>query len=171
MKEGFALPTLQDESFESLYRKNLGKLTIYAKARLEDPFLAEEAVQETFYTALTHPELLDRYGKPEACLMNILKNKIRECRRARRRYLRLFLSLDDGLLAGACAPGGSASAGGILEAARAGLSPEEWHLLRRFALDGASHLEISRELGVSVWASQKRLERIRKKLQEILPDP
>lgn len=60
------MPTQQGESFESLYRKNLGKLTIYAKAQLEDPFLAEEAVQDTFYTVPTHPELLDRYGKLEA---------------------------------------------------------------------------------------------------------
>lgn len=162
---------MEQDSFESLYRDNVRKLTAYASARLNDPNLAEEVVQDVFYTALKQPEKLWRHGAPEACLMQILKNKIRECRRSRQRYLRLFVSMESE--PGAASAGGSepSSPAGLMESVRSALSPEEWYILRRFVFEGAGHLELAKELGISVWASQKRLERIRKKLLEILPDP
>lgn len=50
------------------------------------------------------------------------------------------------------------------------LTPEEAALWKRLMMDGATHLETAEELGISVWASQKRLERIRKKLQQRFPN-
>ncbi|MCI8330446.1 MAG: sigma-70 family RNA polymerase sigma factor [Oscillibacter sp.] len=62
------------------------------------------------------------------------------------------------------------STSGILETVRETLTDEEWYILRKFAIDGASHLQIAKELGITVSASQKRLERIRKKLENSLPE-
>lgn len=50
----------------------------------------------------------------------------------------------------------------LLDAIRALLPPEDYRLLCRITLEGATHLEVARELGISVWSSQKRLQRIRK---------
>ena len=50
------------------------------------------------------------------------------------------------------------------------LTQEEFYLLRRIVFESASHLEVAEELGISVWASQKRLERIRKKLEQAFPN-
>ncbi len=167
------MPLEQDVSFEALYRANYKKLMRYAAAKLDNPGQAEEVVQDTFYTAWNNRETLLQHKAPGAYLMTTLKYKIKECRRARQRYLHLFLSLDSGLQAEAAAPGDPVSSGvkNLMELIESNLSPDEWHLLRRHVFEGASHLELARELGVTVWTSQKRLERIRKKLREILPDP
>lgn len=167
------MPPELDNSFEGLYRANYKKLTVYATSQLpNNPVQAEEVVQDTFYTAWNNHETLLRHEAPEAYLMTTLKYKIKEYQRARQRALRRFLSLDNGLYAEAAAPGGSmpSSIGGLMELMESSLSPEEWYFLQRYAFEGASHLELAKELGITVWASQKRLERIRKKLREILPD-
>ena len=59
----------------------------------------------------------------------------------------------------------------LLDAIRALLPPEDYRLLCRITLEGATHLEVAKELGISVWSSQKRLQRIRKKLcTQLLPN-
>lgn len=164
------MPTEGDVFFESLYRANFNKLKLYASVQLRDPSGAEEIVQDTFYTALRQLERVRRHGNPEAYLMKVLKYKILEYRRARSRYLKRFLSLEQSVPAEATVPAPSGSASCIMETARDSFTQEEWRLFQRFILDGATHLELSKELGISVWACQKRLERIRKKLREVLPE-
>ncbi len=58
----------------------------------------------------------------------------------------------------------------LIEFIRALLTPEEFCLLKRLTIDQASHLEVAKEFGISVYASQKRLERIRKKLIKHFPE-
>ena len=58
----------------------------------------------------------------------------------------------------------------IIERIKQALTPEEYLLLKRLTIDQASHLEVAQEVGISVYASQKRLERIRKKLKKVFPD-
>ena len=50
------------------------------------------------------------------------------------------------------------------------LTAEEYQLLKRIILNKASHLEVAQELGITVYASQKRLERIRDKLGKAFPE-
>jgi len=146
---------------------------LYATIRLNDPGQAEEVVQDTFYTAWRNYEKLRRHKAPEAYLMTTLKYKIKEFRRAQERDLNLFLSLDNDRKVRAMASGGSvpSSTGSLIELIKSNLSPEEWHILWRHVFKGASHVDLARELRITVWASQKRLERIRRKLRDILPDP
>lgn len=115
---------------EALYNANYERLYIYAENLLFNAAYAEEAVQETFFEAVRKQDALMRHAKPEAWLMETLKNKI-----------------------------------------RALLPPEDYRLLCRITLEGATHLEVAKELGISVWSSQKRLQRIRKKLcKQLLPN-
>ena len=49
------------------------------------------------------------------------------------------------------------------------LEVEEYRLLKRLVFDGASHLQVAREFHITVYASEKRLERIRDKLSAVFP--
>jgi len=162
----------QDKFFDDLYHASHPTLATYALSQLKDLGQAEELVQDTFYTALRKYETLRRHKDPEAFLMNILKYKIMEYRRKQQQYLRLFLSLDSGLQCVADASGDFTpiSMDSLIEQIQSVLTPKEWYLLQRRVFGGATHLDLAKELGVSVWASQKRLERIHKKLKNALPD-
>ena len=145
---------------------------ISAENLLFNAAYAEEAVQETFFEAVRKQDALMRHAKPEAWLMETLKNKIRVG--SRRRALD-FISLEQDLaqeskkLAVEDRPFGSINE--LLDAIRALLPPEDYRLLCRITLEGATHLEVAKELGISVWSSQKRLQRIRKKLcKQLLPN-
>lgn len=162
------MPPEQDVFLEDLYRNNAPKLMIYATSKLRDPSGVEELVQDTFYTAVTHMDRLRTHSNPEAYLMTVLQYKIKEYQRIRRRELMRFRSLDPDLLNQLRAPEDSSLH--VLETIRKALSQEEYHLFQRYYLEGAHHIEIARELHISVWNSQKRLERIRKKLKKCFPD-
>lgn len=159
---------------EALYNANYERLYIYAENLLFNAAYAEEAVQETFFEAVRKQDALMRHAKPEAWLMETLKNKIRVGSRRALEAL-YFISLEQDLaqeskkLAVEDRPFGSINE--LLDAIRALLPPEDYRLLCRITLEGATHLEVAKELGISVWSSQKRLQRIRKKLcKQLLPN-
>lgn len=157
---------------EALYNKNYERLYIYAENTLLNAAYAEEAVQETFFEAVRRQDALMRHARPEAWLMETLKNKIRVGNRRRALEALCFISLEQDLaqeskrLAVEDRPFGSIS--DLLDTIRVLLPPEDYHLLCRITLDGATHLEVAKELDISVWGSQKRLQRIRKKLRKQL---
>lgn len=172
------VPT-ERELVEQLYRQYFEKLFLYADAQLNDPERARDVVQDTFHEAIRHADTLSTHVNPGGWLMRTLQNKLRESERARRRYLLRFLSLESDF------PGGVFPAGGLpeeppdagpvppgespLEKIEKVLSPEEYRLLKRLVFDGASHLQVAREFHITVYASEKRLERIRDKLSAVFP--
>lgn len=166
----------QDRLMEQLYHDYFGKLTMYAAASLRSQSRAQDIVQDTFHEALRHIDTLMEHPNPGGWLMVTLKNKLREEERAQRRYMLRFLSLNTDM---ATEPGGhdpqlerqlNAGEPSALEKIQNALTPEEFLLLKRLTIDRASHLEVAKEFNISVYASQKRLERIRKKLHKIFPD-
>ena len=175
-----AMGPKERELVEQLYRQYFQKLFLYADAQLNDPERARDVVQDTFHEAIRHADALGSHEKPGGWLMRTLQNKLRESERARRRYLLRFLSLDsdfpDGVFpeggaipeeppdTGPAPPGESA-----LEKIERALSPEEYRLLKRLVFDRASHLQVAREFHITVYASEKRLERIRDKLSAVFP--
>lgn len=165
------MPTDQDLYFESLYREYFDKLKIIARSKVKNESIAEELVQETFLVALDHYEIFSQHENPFAYLKASLKYKLCEYDRDIRRYRRLFLSMDHELTAQIRAPSNPSliSEPGIWETVREMLTDDEWYLLWNFAMKGASHRQIAASLGISVAASHKRLERIRKKLEPVLP--
>lgn len=175
-----AMGPKERELVEGLYRQHFKKLFLYADAQLNDPERTRDVVQDTFHEAIRHVDTLSTHENPGGWLMRTLQNKLRESERARRRYLLRFLSLDsdfpDGVFpeggglpeeppdAGPAPPGESA-----LEKIERALSPEEYRLLKRLIFDRASHLQVAREFHITVYASEKRLERIRDKLSAVFP--
>ena len=166
------MSTEQDLLLESLYRTYFDKLKILAYAQVNDGSVAEELVQETFLVALKDREEFCRHERPFAYLKKTLKNKVREYRREKNRYCKLFLSMDHELIARIGAPSSfpPVSASGILETARETLADDEWYILWQFSMKGAPHRQIAETMGISVPACHKRLERIRKKLEGVLPE-
>lgn len=126
--------------------------------------------------AVTHIDNLMVHPRPKYWLRQTLSFKIKNSERARNRDLHRLLSLDssetefaDSLnleeeIVDKFSPEESAS-----QKIEKQLTPEELQHLKRLTLDKASHLEVAEESGITVWSSQKRLERNRKKLRKIFP--
>ena len=166
----------ENELVERLYRLHLKKLFIYANAVLRDPEQAKDVVQDTFHEALRRIDVFATHENPGGWLMNTLKNKLKENERTRRRDLCRLLSLDadfpdkrnlpEELVVAQPEPQEES----VIEILERVLTPEEFRLLKRLVFDRASHQQVAQEFGISVYASQKRLERIRDKLYTVFPE-
>lgn len=161
----------QDRFIEELHLLYFNKLTIYATSVLRDSTRAQDVVQDTFHEAVLHIDRLLAHENPRGWLMVTLKNKIRESERARRRYITRFLSLDSDIATELVAEIEQLddSDQQVYLKLEQTLTKDENHLLRRLIFENASHLEVSQELGITVWACQKRLERVRQKLRRVFP--
>lgn len=168
----------QDELIEQLYRAHFRSLLKYAMISVHDPHLAEELVQDAFHEAVNRIDQVMAHPEPKYWLRRTLHHKILHSQQRRARDLRRLISLDAVEVELAVDPNPLeeqvveklSPQPGVAEQLQAHLTPEElWHL-KRLTLDKASHLEVAEELHISVWNSQKRLERIRKKLQKLFPN-
>lgn len=166
----------QDSFIESLHRKYYKQLVIYTVSALRDPDRAQDVVQDTFHEALMQISDLLAHENPGGWLMNTLKNKIRENERAHRRYVRRFISLDFEVSEELSPPSelitelSEPEDVSPIEKVERALTPKEYQLWKRLMLDRASHLDVARELDITVYASQKRLQRIMDKLREVFPE-
>ena len=166
----------ENELVERLYRLHFKKLFIYANAVLRDPEQAKDVVQDTFHEALRRIDVFATHENPGGWLMSTLKNKLKENERTRRRDLCRLLSLDadfpdkrnlpEELVVAQPEPQEES----VIEILERVLTPEEFRLLKRLVFDRASHQQVAQEFGISVYASQKRLERIRDKLYTVFPE-
>ena len=108
--------------------------------------------------------------------MNVVKNKIKEYERNRRRDLCRVLSLEADFPDECNQPEELVSAQPeiqdepVPQTIKRVLTPEEFRLLKRLVFDRASHRQVAQEFGISIYASQKRLERIRDKLYAVFPE-
>ena len=160
----------KDSFFEDLFSRNFNKLQIYAVAQVHDRFVAEEVVQDPFLTALLRADLLREHEAPAACLMEILKNKTRQYKRDSGRRLRLFTSLESLPPNLAAANFFPLTMDMILQRVQDILSPSDWKLFQLRALEGYTHYQVAKELDITVWTSQKRMQRIRETLDEQFPE-
>ena len=165
----------EKELVEHLYYRYFKKLFIYTNAALRDCELAKDVVQDTFHEAVRRIDVVAKHENPGGWLMNVVKNKIKECERNRRRDLYCLLSLDADFPDESNLPEELVLAQPetqgepVLEIIERVLTPEELRLLKRLVFDRASHQQVAQEFGISVYASQKRLERIRDKLYTAFP--
>ena len=166
----------ENELVERLYRLHFKKLFIYANAVLRDPEQAKDELPHTFPEALRRIEVIATHEHPRGWQMNPQKNKLKENERTRRRDLCRLLSLDayfpdkrnlpEELVVAQPEPQEES----VIEILERVLTPEEFRLLKRLVFDRASHQQVAQEFGISVYASQKRLERIRDKLYTVFPE-
>ena len=155
------------KQLEALFLAEYPTLFYYAAARLKDPQLAEDAVQDTFCEALNHPEELSCHPHPAAWLTQTLKYKIKKQAQRQARELLRQVPLDTARQFGVRHKEVRSEAS-ILQTAKEVLTPEEYRLLILLTIEKVSHETAAQELGISVSASYKRLERIRKKLKPYL---
>lgn len=166
----------EEQFFEQLYRENFGKLMRYARIHV-DPFRAEELVQDTFHDALQKIQVLAGHDNPYGWLMITLKHKISNYQRMHQKELLRLVSLDSEQIASLSS---TESIDNVIEEReehqsavekiQGALSESELYVVKRLIYENATHKELAEELGITVWASQKRLERIRDKLGKIFPD-
>ena len=165
----------QEQFFNQKYLDNFWMLKRYACIYL-NANQAEEVVQSTFHEAVEKIDVFFNHENPDAWLMVILKNKINNCRRRNQNDLLRLVALDSETTLQITIAESMEEAVEQQEALASTkkiikntLSKEEQYILKRLIFENASHKEVASELGITVWSSQKRLERIRKKLSRNFP--
>ena len=153
------------QKIEQLYMEMFEHLFVYARSVLGNDALAEEAVQETFRIACLRPNALCGSGNPQGWLFNTLKNVLRNMQRSQASNQRL--------LAEYTAVYGSEPAFYKdrlkLELGYENLADKsEFQLLTAWAVEGKTLLEISQELGISMSACKKRMQRAKEYLRKKL---
>ena len=153
------------ERFEKLYKESYNALFLYAFARLRDRPLAEEAVQSTFLIACAKPQNLLESPNPRGWLTVTLKNVLRNMSSRNLRQLRLLERLLDAAQA-------RPEEGGpellLYETLSNVLSKDEILLFRRTVFERCPLFEVAEELGITVHACRKRLQRAKKKVRNYL---
>ena len=148
---------------ERLYLQLYPLLFEYARSSLSSDSLAEEAVQDTFRIACQKPEAMLNSPNPEGWIMNtlknVLKNTIRNQNISRRILLDYFASNINDITVTNDRVGLE-----ILYEDVADL--EEFKMVKAMALEGKSYLEMSQELGISMAACRKRMQRARETLRK-----
>ena len=158
----------EKQQVEKLYYETYESLFWYALSRLKNWPLAEEAVQSTFLIACTKPQSLLESPNPRGWLTSTLKNVLRNMTASRVRQMRLVQPLFE--VAEEKTPAGAQVSPRLLlyETLSNVLSREDIRLFQRIVFDRCSMLEAAQELGISVQACSKRMQRARKKIRDFL---
>lgn len=153
----------REKAFEVLYKEMFIKLNIYATNHLNSKSLAEEAVQETFRIAWAKIDKLMSSSNPNGWLMNTLKFVIGNTKRNIMRINKILINdfeLDEHTM------GSITDEIDPIILYKEGFSEEEIKLLQKYAVEGKSLLEISKEIGVSLAACKKRVQRVKEKFKK-----
>ena len=164
----------ENEFIDALYRDYFEDLFIYVNSSLKNEFIAQDIVHDTFHLAVERADEFHKHPNPIGWLKVVVKNKLKEYYREQKAFLKNCRSLetlqtdipdsrsDPALILT------TESAESILTKLRAFLTEEEYYIFRRIRLEHASHLQIAKELNISVWNSQKHWERIKKRIEKFL---
>lgn len=155
---------------EALYREEFPRMVKYAARMLGHEDAAQELVQESFRVLWENVGELVYHPNIRGWLRQTLKNKMMNYWTAGRTNLRRFVTYDEEKLQ---IPGGQSpeeictrlTEKEILQVARERLSEKNYRHLVRLTVDGASHATVAKEFGITVIASEKRLERSRRALK------
>lgn len=154
----------QTEIIEAAFQTHYSRLVAYAEYHLGSKELAEEAVQEVFRAACAKPQKVIDNPNVSAWLFTALKLEIKKdlrCLEKDRKIIseltirnRAYATIDETMDIDTIYPLQS--------------NTPDFELMRQIALEGKSHLELSRELGISLSACKKRAQRARDKLRKLL---
>lgn len=160
---------LNDEQrlwLRQIYIREYDTLLCIARHRLPSLPVAEEAVQKTFLIACEKIDVLMASPRPGGWLTNTLINTIGTLMRSSERANKLFVSemgLDESLIA--------AQDDGVYELDDIGvrvLGQRDYSIMKGVLLKELSIKEAAAELGISVAACKKRIQRGKRQLREIL---
>lgn len=139
------------------------QLIVYAISTLYDHSLAEEAVQDTFRIACAKASNFLSSPNPRGWLLNTLKYVIKNMIRSRASLNNLILCsfdlIENSIIIDTDISNIDFLYSDIVDSA-------EYELLKRIALDKYTILEAAQELGISVEACKKRVQRAKKKLKK-----
>ena len=160
---------------EALYREEYPAMVEYAARRLDNEDMAQELAQETFKVLLENAEELAFHVNVRGWLRQTLKNKMLAYWKSGRTDLRRFVTYEEASeqiheprpLEESIS---RLTVEEILRIARKRLSNDHYRHLIRLTVDGASHATVAKEFGISVSASEKRLERTRTALRRDFPN-
>ena len=157
------MSSTQEEFFDRMYRTQRNYAYLIALRIVGDEDLAHEVVQQTFAFAWTDIDNFMTSDSPVGWLINATKNFSKDAVKKRKRQTDAFISLSD--IPENLHP---SQADEIDPQILFGdiLSKEEYHLLKRRILDKASYAELAAEFHITVWACEKRMRRLLKKLKE-----
>ena len=154
--------------FEAIYKKYYNQLVAHAYRYLHDWPLSNEAAQEAFLVTWrrfdTFQASENKIGWLKVTTKNIALNMVTKMIREKQ----LFISI--------CEASDNVATNSMEIPLSVDLmfqniiTDEEIYLLKRIVLDKATYLDLSKELNISVWACQKRMQRLLKKLQSFLKD-
>ncbi len=152
---------------EQLYADNYMKLYCYAYGIIKDHHTAENLINDTFVTAVQKAEHLMEHENPVGWLIQSLKFKLMQYLRAEGRHpTNVPLDLVAEQSSRHERPE-DVTDRMFLEKV---LKDSDLRMFDLFYYEGYSHKELADEFGISIPASQKRLERIRKKLRDALEE-
>lgn len=157
------LNAVQKEAIKQLYVEMYDALIAYAYAILQNYEFAEKAVQETFEIACGKPEIILNSQNPKGWLMNTLKNVLHNTKRSRAKMDKLRISLlqSNQWESEACYDDVDVD---VLYSDL--LENTNYQLLKKLSMEQKTIVEISDELGISVEACTKRVQRARKALKK-----
>lgn len=153
-----------EKEIEELYIQMFDCLFCYALASLDNPGMAEEAVQETFHIACRKVDNLLSSPSPKGWLMNTLKNVIRNTKRKQDSAYHLLMAYIASHI-------GSVQDHG-LESQHLDLwyndisQTEDFQLLKERVIEKRSYLEMASDRGIKVATCRKRVQRAKESLRE-----
>lgn len=150
---------------ENIYLSKYNFYLNYAMKHINVKDDAEDLVHDTFCTALERKDEIGQSRNPEAWILQTLKYKILNYRRYASKRLNIncdyeelkkyidtqTFSIDEDV--------------GILEYCRANLSKNDFELLLYVIVNKNTFTDASEYFGLSLWACQKRVQRILKSLK------
>lgn len=158
------------EIFSEIYTANRPKLLHFANKNESCRRVADDLVQDTFHDAWRKFDTLMHHENIGGWLMQTLKNKMRNHIRDGR-YVEIAFIEDmaepDNFVGDLIARSQLAA---VWDFISKNFKPDDIRLFKRIIVDEAGHNVVSKELGITIWTSQKRLERIRKRIREEFPD-
>lgn len=164
----------QDRLLEELFSQCYRDLRSYANMCLGSADLAEDMVQDTFHEAANQIDDLMQHPYPQRWLIKTLKFKIRNYTRTQNRHKKYLVecmdltvfpseeSVEQTVMEGEILP--------LFRRLHKVLAEEEVSFLVDATLKNYSHTQLAEKYDLTVWASAKRLSRIREKLLIEFPE-
>lgn len=155
----------KEEMIERLYREMFPRLYIYAVNALNDDHIAEEAVQDTFRIACMKAVELQHSKNQQGWLMLTLKNVIRNIRRAQTRMANLLVTIFSENDTVVCNANHELEFSALYSDL---VGAEDFDLLVKIAVEGDTIADVAAELGITVEACKKRVQRAKARLKKAL---
>jgi len=158
---------MDEEAFRAFYDRTARVLRAYLSRVAEDPTLADDLLQETYYRFLRARTRYESEAHRRNSLFRIASNLVRDAHRRRRGAPTLVAPADEGTIPDPVGPA-RPERGADLRRAMGRLRPRDRELLWLAYAQGSSHREIADSLGLKTGSIKLLLFRARRRLADLL---